>query len=110
MKPYLKKDDGILDIRALRGQYENAAMHEQYINEAKRTLETSTYRNERALKFEKFVAKFVKAFDELDKRNRGLHNADVVDMIWKKVLGDIQNRQTDGSANPSWSERVRRNM
>ena len=26
------------------------------------------------------------------------------------VLGDIQNRQTDGSAKPSWSERVRRNM
>ena len=44
-----------------------------------------TYRNEQALKFEKFVAKFIKAVDELDKRNRGLHNADVVDMIWKKV-------------------------
>ena len=44
-----------------------------------------TYRNERALKFEKFVAKFVKAVDELDKRNRGMHNADVVDMIWNKV-------------------------
>ena len=84
VKPYLKKDDGILDIQALRGRYENAAMHEQYINEAKRTLETLTYRNERALKFEKFVAKFVKAVDELDKRNRGLHNADVVDMIWKR--------------------------
>ena len=29
--------------------------------------------------------KFVKAVDELDKRNRGLHNADVVDVIWKNV-------------------------
>ena len=28
----------------------------------------------------------------------------------RSVLGDIQNRQTDGSANPSWSQRVRRNM
>ena len=29
LKPYLKKDDGILDIKTLRGQYENAAMQEQ---------------------------------------------------------------------------------
>ena len=28
-KPYLKKDDRRLDIQALRGQYENAARHEQ---------------------------------------------------------------------------------
>ena len=60
-------------------------MHEQFITEAKRAFETFTYRNERALKFEKFVAKIVKAVDKLDKRNRELHNADVVDMIWKKI-------------------------
>ena len=59
-------------------------MQEQYINKAKRILETLTYRNEWALKFEYFVARIVKVVDELDKRNRGLHNADVVDMIWKK--------------------------
>ena len=82
VKTYLKKDDGRLDIQALRGKYENAAMHEQYIKEAKKTLDTLIYRDERALKFEKFVAKFVKAVDELDKRKRGLHNAHVVDMIW----------------------------
>ena len=29
---------------------------------------------------------------------------------WHMMLGDIHNRQTDGSANPSWSQRVRRNM
>ena len=51
-----------------------------------------TYRNERALKFEKFVAKFVKAVDVLDKRNRGLHNADVVDMIWKKFTNPELNQ------------------
>ena len=59
VKPYLKKDDRRLDIQHLRGRYENAAVHEQYINKAKRTLEKLTYRNQRALKFEKFVAKFV---------------------------------------------------
>ena len=32
VKPYLKKDDRILDIKALRGRYKNAAMHKQYIN------------------------------------------------------------------------------
>ena len=81
VKPYLKKDDGRLDIQGLRGRYENSATHEQRIKKSKRTLEKLTYRNERALKFEKFVAKFLKAVDELDKRNRGLHNADVVDMF-----------------------------
>ena len=91
VKPYLNKDDGRLDIQALRGRYENAAIHEQYINKVKITLETLTYRNKRALKIEKFVAKFVKAVDELDKRNRGLYNADVVDMICKKVTNSELN-------------------
>ena len=34
VKLYLKKDNWILDIQALRGQYENAAMQEQYINKS----------------------------------------------------------------------------
>ena len=67
-------------------------MHEQYINKAKRTLETLTYRNEQALKFEKFVSKCVKAVDDLEKINRGLHNADVADMIWKKVINPELNQ------------------
>ena len=37
------------------------------------------------MKFEKFVAKFVKAVDDLEKYERGMHNADVVDIIWKKM-------------------------
>ena len=92
VKLCLKKDEGILGIQSLRGRYENAAMHEQYINEAESTLETLTYRNERALKFEKFVDKFAKAVDELDQINRGLHNADVVDIIWKKVTNPELNQ------------------
>lgn len=85
VKPHLKKKNGRTDVQALQGRYENPAMQEQYVNEAKRTLETLTYRNERAMTFEKFVAKFVKAVDELDKRHRGMHNADIVEMIWKKM-------------------------
>ena len=50
------------------------------------------YRNEPALKSEKFVAKFVKTVDEINKSNRGLHNTDVVDMIWKKVTNPELNQ------------------
>ena len=38
------------------------------------------------------MAKFVKAVDELDKRNRGLHIADVVDIICKKVTNPELNQ------------------
>ena len=68
----------------LRRQNENSAMHEQYINKYKRTLETISYRNERAMKFENSVDKFTKAVHELENRNQGLHNDDVIDLIWKK--------------------------
>jgi hypothetical protein len=85
VKPLIRQDNGRLDVKALRARYDNAAMHEQYVNEAKRTLEHITYRNERAMKFEKFVGMFVKAVDELDKYNRKMHNEDVVDLVWKKM-------------------------
>ena len=35
--------------------------------------------------FEKFVRKLVKAVDELEKRGRGMHNSDIVEIIWKRV-------------------------
>ena len=66
VKPHIKKDNGRLDVKLLRKRYENAAMQEQYINEAKITLESMTYRNERAMKFEKFVARFVKEVNDLE--------------------------------------------
>ena len=46
VKPYIKKDNGRTDIKALRSRYENVAMQEQYVSEAKRTIETIQYRNE----------------------------------------------------------------
>ena len=45
-------------------------MHEQYVNESNRTLETVAYRNERAMTFEKFIAKFIQVVNELEKRNQ----------------------------------------
>ena len=37
VKPCLKKYYGRLDIKAIRGWYENAAIHEQYNNKSKKT-------------------------------------------------------------------------
>ena len=85
MKPYIKKDYGRTDIKALRSRYENVAIQDQYMNEAKCTIENTQYRNERAMTFEKFVSKLVKVVDELEKQGRGMHNADIVDIIWKRV-------------------------
>ena len=65
VKPYIKKDDGRNDIKALRSRYESVDMQEQYVSEAKRTIETIQYRNERAMTFGKFVSNLVKAVDEL---------------------------------------------
>ena len=65
VKLYIKKDNGITDIKALRSRYENVAMQEQYVSEAKCTIETIQYRNEISMTFEKFVRKLVKAVDEL---------------------------------------------
>ena len=85
VKPHVKKDNTRMDVKALSKRYENAGTQEKYINKVKRTLEFMTYQNERAMKFEKFVTGFVKAVDDLEKHECGMHNADVVDLIWKKI-------------------------
>ena len=72
VKPYIKNDDGRTDTKALRSRYENVAMQEKCVSEAKRTIETIQYRNKRAMTFDKFVRKLVKAVDELGKRGRGM--------------------------------------
>ena len=82
VKPYIKKDDGRTDIKALRIRYENVATQEQYISEAKRTMETIQYRNKRAMTSEKFFRKLVKAVDELEQQGRGMHNTEIVEIIW----------------------------
>ena len=60
-------------------------MQEQYVSEAKLTIETLQYINERAMMFETFFSKLVQAVDDLEKRGRGMHNADVVEIIWHRV-------------------------
>ena len=67
VKPYIKKEDGRTDIKVLCSRHENVSMQEQYVSEAKRTIDTVQNRNERAMTFENFVRKLVKAVDELEK-------------------------------------------
>ena len=66
----------------------NVAMQDKYVSYSTRTIETIQYRNERAMTFEKFVRKIVKAVDELEKRGRGMHNAEIIEIIWKRVSND----------------------
>ena len=56
-----------------------------HINEAKKTLANITYRNARAMMFEKFVAKFQKAIDDLEMYGRGIHNDEIVDLLCTKM-------------------------
>ena len=79
-----------MDVKELCKIYKNAAVQEQYINESNRTLECMTYRNDRAMEFDKFVAKFVEAFDNLEKHERSMHNDDVVDIIFKNMTNPDQ--------------------
>ena len=81
VNPYIKKNDGRTDIKALRSRYENVAMQEKYVSEANRTIDTMQCRNEIAMTFKKFVSKLVKSVYELEKRGRGMQNADVVGII-----------------------------
>ena len=85
VKPYIKKEDGRTDIKLLRSRYENVDMQEKYVSEAKCTIETIQYINEISMTFENFVSNLVKDVDELEKQDRGMHNADIVEIIWQRV-------------------------
>ena len=60
-------------------------MQEQYVSKVKRIIKNIQYINGRAMTFEKFVSKLVKAVEELEKRGRGMHNAGIIDIIWQRV-------------------------
>lgn len=86
IKTRIRQENGRVDIKALRERFENTSTQEAKINAAKRTIETIQYRNERSMSFEKFSAKLQRALDDLEAGGRAMHNGDVVDLIWKKVL------------------------
>ena len=84
IKPKIKKNNGWIDIKALRAWYHNPEMQYMYINEDKKTLDTLSYRNERAIKFEVFISKFQNAVKILDTYGCNMHNKEVVDLLSKK--------------------------
>ena len=85
VKTNIRQDDGRVDTTALRARYENTAMQDMHINERKKTLGNIAYRNKRAMKFDKFVATLQKAIEDLDMYGRGMHNGDIVDLLWTKM-------------------------
>jgi len=85
IKPSIRKNDGRTDMVALKARYQNPAMQDMYINEAKKTIETIAYKNERAMKFEIFSGKLQNAVNVLETYGRGMHNEDIVDMLWTKL-------------------------
>ena len=85
VKTNIRQYDGRVDITALRARYENPAMQDMHINEAKKNLANITYRNKQAMTFEKLMATFKKAIDDLEMCGRGMHDGDIVDLIWTKM-------------------------
>ena len=60
-------------------------MRNMYINEASKTLDTLSYRDERAMKFKVFNSKFKNAVNILDSVGRIMHNKDVIELLWTKL-------------------------
>lgn len=85
IKPSLNQENGTEDMRLLRYRYDNAASIQQRINEANKSLSILTYKNERALPFERFSQLLKKAVDTLTECNRTPHDGDLVDGLWPRI-------------------------
>ena len=85
MKPSIKKENGRVDIKALRKRYENQATVQERINEANQTLETLVCKNERALSFEIFSGKLQDTASTLEECHRAPHNGDIVEKLRNKI-------------------------
>ena len=85
VKTNIRLDDDRVDIKALKARYENPAMQDMHINKVKKNLANIAYRNEQAMTFEKFVVTFQKAIDDLEMYGRGMHNGEIVDLLWTKM-------------------------
>lgn len=85
IKTHLRRENGRVDIIALRERYENTSSMEARVNEAKRLFDSLQYRNERSMPFEQFSAKLQKAVDELELGGRPMHNLDIVSALWGKI-------------------------
>ena len=85
VKPLLRNRNGRQDIQALKERYSSDASKQGIINNAKATLDTLRYKNERSFPFEKFSSRLQKAYDELEDNGRPVNNGDIVDDLWSKI-------------------------
>ena len=85
LKPLLRRQDGSLDIQALRDRYQSEASIQATINNAKAVLSNLRYKNERSFSFDCFSAKLQKAYNDLEEAGRQVHNGDIVDALWPKI-------------------------
>ena len=60
-------------------------IHLQVVNHFLECSHNIAYRNEGAMTFEKFVATFQKAIDDLEMYACGMDNSDIVDLLWTKM-------------------------
>ena len=88
IKPNINRNNGRVDYEASCARYDSHASWETRINEAQRTIQTLQYRNERSMSFERFVDKFQRAVDDLETGGRPMHNDDIVDALWPKLLNN----------------------
>ena len=85
VKKNIRQDDRRVDITELSARYENTEMQDMHINKEKKTLVNITYRNERDMTFEKFMATFQKEMDDLEMYGCGMKNGDIVDLLRTKM-------------------------
>jgi hypothetical protein len=85
IQPILGRNNGRMDIVALRERYDNDATVQTRVNEANKTWDLLIYKNERAMSFEEFCKKFQKALQHFVRARRPKHNGDVIDWIWSHV-------------------------
>ena len=88
VKPNIRLENGRTDYLALCARYDSHSSKETRINEAKKTIQSLQYRNERSMAFEKFVDRFQRAIDDLEAGGRPMHNDDIVDTLWPKIMNN----------------------
>ena len=85
LKPLWAKEDGRKDILELRERYESEGNRQALINNARATLNSLRYKNERSFPFERFCARLQGALDDLEQCGRPEPNGNVVDALWDKI-------------------------
>ena len=73
IKTRIRKNDGSVNMEALKSRYQNPVMQDMSINKSKQTLENISYKSERAMKFKIFSGKFQNAVNVLETYGHGIY-------------------------------------